>query len=206
MDNKIVVFLDLTAGLLICVQFLLPQGLHESIDKRLLELLRPDADSKELLNRKVLSWSIIPTASIIIAIIINGMIQDLAKNILSIGEIVLSTFSMLSGVLVGIGVLIFIIWTRKRIHLFRKLNPISVVMVTSIVLGILSLWAFIVLTKTFSVHITAFLAAFTVGIMLMGVWMEATPLAQKYLTFRGGVLARLGLLIFIVSKVIQLTS
>lgn len=204
----LVIVLDLIAGLLIGAQFLVPRKLHKRMDGRLRDLLRIRSDMQNPLKKKNLIWSIIPTGILLIGIIVWALLQDVAEGMPATGQLATSIVLALAGVIAGIGSMIFIIWVIKLlilyiaryIHYLGTYKSIYSVMIISIILTIAAILVFRVTPVNFAI----FIATYVITVSIFGGWMEATPLAQKYLTFESGVLARFGLIVFITSKVIQL--
>ena len=112
--------------------------------------------------------------------------------------------SLTGGMVIGISLLIFVVWLYGKVRYFKKFNPIAVVVIIGLILSIVSLTAFAIVAGKVSIHVVALVAAFAVGVALMAVWTGGIKYIQNYLTFKSGVLIRLGLLVFIVSKSFQL--
>lgn len=199
---QLIVWLDLAAGVLVGAQFLLSQRLHERTDNWLRRVITLPSDAKDPGHKASLWVSIIATSIFFVGVTTYGVIQDLGKATFSSGELAISTGMILVGAILGIGALVGLVLARRKLHCLGRLDPIRTVMTASLVLGILPLLSLLRIPSMLFPGVIGF----TSGSLVMGVIMEGVPLARHYLTFKGGVLARLGLLLFIISKVIQLTS
>lgn len=204
MGDKGIIIADLVAGLLIGIQFLLASEQHERIDRKLLKKIGGDLLSNGHLKLKTMMIPGSLTTLVMLGIIIHGTVIDLVKGALSTGEILLSAVSLVGGTVIGIGILILTVWLHRKVSFFRKLNPIAVVITVGMLMGILSLTVFVMVAGKVSVHVIALVAAFSVGVMLMAAWTGGMKYIQRYLTFRSGVLIRLGILVFIGGKAFQL--
>lgn len=203
MGDKAIVVADLIAGVLIGIQFFLGEERYKKIDKWLLGKLRKDIIDDGSFRIKAM---IIPgalTAIFMLGIIIHGMVTDLVQGNISTGRILLSTTSLVGGTAIGIGILFFTIWLHRKVSCIRKYNPTALVVTIGMLMGTLAIVAFVIAIGKISVHITALITAFAMGVMLMGVWTGGIEYVQRYLTFKGNVLIRFGLLVFVLSKVFQ---
>jgi len=204
MESKAIIIADLVAGLLIGMQFLLTKEKYKSWDEKLLKKLQVnifDSDSFKI-RTMLIPGSL--TAVIMFGIIIHGTIVDLTEGALNVGHVLLSAVSLTGGMIIAIGIMFLVVWIKNRVRRFRKFNPMIMVYLVGMVLGIALLSVFIMVVGRVSTHIIALIAAFAVGVMLMGVWAGGMRYIQQYLTFTKGVLIRLGILIFVGSKLLQL--
>jgi hypothetical protein len=206
MEDKIALIMDLLAGILIGIQFLLKRQTHAKIDKAILKRLRRRITPRGQLRRSVLIIAAALTAAVILFFIIRGIIVDMRGETFNITREVISTISLLAGLMVGIGVLVLTTWLSGKVTWLRRQDPISTIFFTAFLLGMVSILVLGAVAGRISVYIISFVVAFSVGTMLMGIWIATMPFAQRYLTFKSGVLVRFGILLFIVSRIIQLFS
>lgn len=204
MGSKAIVIADLAAGLLVGMQFLLTQEKYKSWDEKLLKKLQVNIFDSDSFTIKTMLIPGSLTAVIMLGIIIQGTIVDLTEGALNVGHILLSAISLTGGMIIAIGIIFLVVWMNNRVRRFRKFNPMMMVYLVGMVLGIAFLFVLMVVVGRVSTHIIALIVAFTVGVMLMGVWAGGMRYIQQYLTFANGVLIRLGILVFVSSKFLQL--
>ncbi len=204
MESKAIIMADLIAGVLIGIQFLVAREQYQLWDRKLLKKLRKRVfdDGSFSIKTMLIPGSL--TAIVMLGIILHGTIKDLVQGNLNVVTILLSALSLIGGMLIGISVLIFIVWIHRKVSYFKKFNPTIVVVTAGFIISATSLTLFVIMTGKVSVHVIALIAAFSVGVMLMGVWTGGLKSIQSYLTFKNGVLIRLGLLVFVGSRAFQL--
>jgi magnesium-transporting ATPase (P-type) len=200
--SKIVVCLDLTAGILIAAQLLIPRRLYEKLDKKIRELVALEPGAEDPGYIKSLYTSIAIAITFFIIFIAWAIHEDLGRGIFTVGQITLTTILTILGVIIGIGVLVGIAMARRHLRYLQGRDPIMTVMTTSLGLAVLT----IILVGIVSAIFRPILIGIASASLILGVIMEGVPLTRKYLTFQEGVLARLGILVFIASKIIQLAS
>lgn len=200
--SKLIVGLDLVAGILVAAHFLTPRPIHEKIDERIRELIALESGADDPGHRNSLYTSIAIVLVFFIALTAWGVHEDLGRGIFTVGQLVWSTSFTLIGAAIGIGALVGIALARRQVRRLQKWDPILTVMTTSLVLALL--------TISLTPHVATTFRPATIGCagasVILGAIMEGIPLARRYLSFQEGVLARLGILVFIASKVIQLSS
>lgn len=206
MEDKITLIMDLFAGILIGIQFLLKRQTHARIDQAILKRLKRRIAPRGLLRNSVIILAGVLTAVILLFFIVRGLFVDLAGGVFTPCQIAISTAILIAGLVIAVGVLVLIIWLHKKVDWLRRQDPIKIIVLTTMLLSIVFVSIFISVVGRVSIYVTSFLAAFSMGIMLMGIWIGMMPYAQKYLTFKSGVLIRFGILLFIASRIIQLVS
>ena len=200
--SQLTVWLDLFAGILVAAHFLLPKRLHEKIDGWLQKAMALPPGARDPGHTKSLWVSIVLALAFFVGVTAWGVVVDLGKAILSVQQLAISSSLVLAGAIVGIGILVGIVLARRNLPCFNKLNPILTVMYASIVLVVLAIIQLLWVPH----QLFPAIIGLSSGFLIMGLIMEGVPLARQYLTFQGGVLARIGLLLFIASKIIQLKS
>jgi hypothetical protein len=200
--SQLNVWLDLFAGILAATRFLLPIRWHEKIDNWLKEAIALPPGAVDPGHTKSIWFSIGIALAVFVVLTAWGMVVDLGKAILSVQQLAISSSLVLAGAIIGIGILVGIVLARRNLSRFNKLNPILTVMYASIILGLLSIIQLLWVPH----QLFPAIIGLSSGFLIMGLIMEGVPLARQYLTFEGGVLARIGLLLFIASKFIQLKS
>jgi glucan phosphoethanolaminetransferase (alkaline phosphatase superfamily) len=200
--SQLTVWLDLFAGILAGTSFLLPKRWHEKIDNWLQRAMALSPGAKDPGHSKSLWVSIILALAFFVGLTAWGVVVDLGKATLSVRQLAISSSMVIVGAIIGIGILVCIVLARRNLPRFSKLNPILTVMYASIVFGMLSIIQLLWVPH----QLFPAIIGLSSGFLIMGLIMEGVPLARQYLTFQGGVLARIGLLLFIASKIIQLKS
>lgn len=207
---QLVIVLDLLAGLLVGAHFFIPRHVHKRTDKRVLRFLRPQKDEQDLLQKRSLIWSGIPAGLTFVGIIVWAVLQGIQKDAGSVGQAATSTVLMFVGALAGMGALVLVAWAERYIlnwagrfiPTIRMTNLAPFVWVSSVVLCFLAIFALRIATGV----LVPLLVTFALGNIWLMLWMLAGPHIRQFLTFQSGVLARLGLLLFIIGKLILLLS
>jgi hypothetical protein len=101
--SKIIVGLDLAAGILIGAHFLTPRPLHEKVDKKIRELVAFEPRAEDPGHRKSLYISIAITLIFFVILTAWGIHEDLGRGIFTVGQIILSTTLTIVGIIVGVG-------------------------------------------------------------------------------------------------------
>lgn len=212
---KVVIILDLLAGILIATNFLVPDNALRRIDKWLWGELPTRKQALKPLHRKSIRISIPPAVLLFLGILVWAIVQDFGKRTFSIQQVAVSVGIYLLGAFLGMATLIMLaggprglpVWTRRFIHT-RPGTTLEDVWFISFVTSFLAfavLFALIML-KIIIEPLIAFLATFVLGDFFLGMWMLLVPYMQGYFRLGNRVLAHIGLIIFIISKVIQLTT
>jgi len=200
--SQVTVWLDLVAGILVATHFLLPKRLHEKIDSWLQRAMALPTGAKDPGHDASLWVSIILALVFFVVLTAWGVGTDLGKATFSVQQLVISSSMILAGAIVGMGILVGIVLARRNLPRLSKFDPILTVMYTSIIFGTLTVVSLLWAPR----QLFPAIIGLSSGFLIMGLIMEGVPLARQYLTFQGGVLARIGLLLFIASKIIQLKS
>jgi hypothetical protein len=200
--SQLTVWLDLFSGFLAATRFLLPIRWHVKIDNWLKRAMALPPGAGDPGHTKSIWWSIGVALTVFVVVTAYGVVVDLGKAILSVQQLAISSSLVLAGAIIGIAILVGIVLARRNLTCFNKFNPILTVMYASIVLGVLSIIPLLWVPH----QLVPAIIGLSSGFLIMGLIMEGVPLARQYLTFQGGVLVRIGLLLFIASKIIQLKS
>jgi hypothetical protein len=137
--SKIIVCLDLTAGILIGAHFLIPRRLHEKVDQKIRELIALEPGTDNPGHRKSLYTSIAIALIFFIILTVWGIHEDLGRGIFTVGQITLSTILTILGIIIGIGVLVGITTARRRLRRLQGWDPIVTVMATSLGFAVLTI-------------------------------------------------------------------
>lgn len=210
---QVVNLLDLIAGLLVALNFLIPDKTLEKYDKWILNGLPESGEEWDPLQPKSLRLSI-PLATIVfVGLIVWAMLRDLANNTYSADQVAISALLYVFGALTG-GVMLLILafllrrfmtlaWAKKIFNIKQKVDIRPAIWIFSMVLCLLPVLVLGPIGATGA--IIAIGATFSIGSFLLGMWMLLVPFVCKYLTLRRDrVLARIGLIVFIASKLIQI--
>jgi hypothetical protein len=199
MSNQIKIVLDLLAGILAGMELLVPKTTYKKFDNYLLGGLQDTITRKGSVR-----WIWIFVAIIVVIGIFGALTFSAFSTDIRNGRIIESVFVIL-GFLAGMIVLALVARFYRVINSLQKKNPMQLTFGVSLVLGIASLLA-VLLINVHVIILTSFLMAFSITTMLMGIIVAIMPLAQKFLTFQSGVLIRLGVVLFIVARIIELTN
>jgi hypothetical protein len=197
------IIMEIFAGILLAIHFLLRRTIHTRIDKWLLTRLQRKIAPRGRLRPSVLAIAAVPTLTILIGIAIWGFIKDFKGGAWQTGDLVVSYVILIAAIIAGILIIVLIVWILNK-YFRNKTEPIYVVLISSFFIGIICVFL-LSLLKISIIPITSFLLTFAVTTMLMGIWLSVMPLAQKFLTIGSGVLVRCGLTLFIIAKIIQLS-
>jgi len=174
--------------------------LYKRLDKFLLNFLRISR-SDEAMDKKTVVGSIILTVLVLGVVYGLGLRQDIIKGIFSQNRLIEISLLVLLGLIVGILLMLGIIWLIRRYPLIRGWPPIIVVALIAIVFSGLAVWVI----KFASVAAPTLIGlSFTMA--LFGLMIELIPLSRSYFTFQHYVLARIGIIIFIASKILHLIN
>lgn len=207
---KLVIVLDLLAGLLIATNYLMSKGTLKRIDGWLRKELPHRGQMRDPLHRRSLRLSIALASLVFVGIIVWAILQDV-RNSTTAQQLATSTVMYLLGALVGMAGLVLLVWAlRQLLHwanrfigILGRVYLMQAIWVTSVVVCFLAILGMRKVTGA----LIPFLVTFALGNLLLGLWMLAVPYVQRYLTtLQGGALARIGLVIFVISKLIHLAS
>ena len=196
------IILEIIAGMLLAIHFVLRRKSHTKIDNWLLTRLQRKIVPRGRLRPGAVVIAGIPTLMILIGIVVWGFIKDLQGKTWQTGELIASYAILVAAIIAAVLTISFIVWILNK-YLRNKSEPIYIVLVLSFIIGVACI-LIVPLTSTYLIQLTSFLLTFAVTIMIMGIWLGVMPFAQKYFTIRSGVLVRFGLALFIVAKIIQL--
>jgi hypothetical protein len=192
---KVVVILDLLAGILIATNFLIPDNILRRIDRWLWEELPTPKQALEPLHRKSIRLSIPPAVLLFLGIIVWAIVQDLGKRTYSIQQVAVSVSIYLLGAFLGMATLVMFargtrgvpVWARRFIHT-RAGATVGEVYLVSFGMALLAFAVLFALIrfKMIIEPLIAFLATFAIGDLFLGLWMLLVPSIQGY--FRLGVI------------------
>ncbi len=141
-----------------------------------------------------------------LAFIIHGLIVDIPKGTLSASELVIQSVLTIVGALVGMGFLIFILWTLLKFIEKRRYSEVAAMYVFNAVFYVglgLSVPAIISL-RFISMPSAAFMVGFAFNSMLLGLLLGLFPLMIRLLALTDYRVVKIGLVVFVFSKFLQL--
>lgn len=200
MMNQMKVVFDMIAGILAGMQVLLPKGYYEKVDNYLIGELRDTVTHKGSLRWLWLIGGIIVTVTIIVMLVFSSIIKDLNQGRVA------ETVVFITGFIVGITILAIITRFYRLISGLRDFKPTEFAFLSGMILGIISFVIVILLAGRVSVLAITFLVPFSVSSMIMGILFLMMPAAKRFLTFQSGVLLRVGVIMFIIARVIELKN
>lgn len=125
------------------------------------------------------------------------------KKDISNGHIA-QTVTLIIGFISGMIVLALITRFYGVIKSLRDAKPTDVGFGAGLILAILFWAAGLILVGHVSSAIFAFLVAFSASLVIMGTLLGMMPIARWFLTFQNDVLLRIGVISFIIARVIEL--
>ncbi|MBI4188592.1 MAG: hypothetical protein HY529_05240 [Chloroflexi bacterium] len=202
MTNQIKIFFDMLAGILAGMEILVPKSIYKKIDEYLLGELQDTVTRRGSLRWLWIIGAIILTMVVILMLEFSAFTKDIGN-----GRI-LETVALILGFLVGMIILAIVIRFYRLITSLRSINPTQFAIIAGFVLGVVS-WIIATLlagrsTSHSTILAVSFLIAFSASITIMGLLVGIMPLAKRFLTFQSGVLLRIGIILFIVARIIEL--
>lgn len=201
--SYLTVSLDLIAGLLIGTHLWVPKTYRQSWDRFLLRSLAPDNNP---VDETTFKGSIIFTTIMVIGMMVWGYFTDINKGNIPAEELIKTSLLVISGIPIAAMSLVAVIVLYQKLHqkieVIHRIPLVSVIAAIAVIVGILAL----LLTKVASQSFDSMILGFVFSLAFMTLLVEVLPIARRFLTFESGILARLGITIFIVSKIIQIAN
>ena len=91
---------------------------------------------------------------------------------------------------------------HRKIEIIHRIPLVFIIAAIAVIVGILALLSTKVASQSFDIMILGFVFS----LAFMTLLVEVLPIARRFLTFESGILARVGITIFIVSKIIQIVG
>ncbi len=201
MAEQVSIIMEIIAGILLSIHFLLKKNVRATIDKWLFTRLSRTLIPRGRLRKGAWLFAGIISFCILAAIFIYGIITE---NNTSTTNAILSGTILVVGTILGIITVIFIVWLHGTYAKIRRFHPVGFVYLSSNVLGIILIFVALCTIKN-SLIPFSFVTAYSVGMIVTGLWIMALPAFQSYFTLTNAVLVKIGLLVFVVAKFIQLS-
>lgn len=198
MEIQIKVVFDLVAGVLAGLQVIVPKNVYKSIDDYLLGYLSERPTLKGRVLWPSILVAIFLTLGIILAVIFKSVSIDINNGRIH------ETIFLFVGLIAGILVIAMITRYYRKLLALKDLTPTSVAVTTGAVLGFLSIIGFFLFAGGGAVNLISFLAAFAVSSMILGICIGLMPIARWFFTFQNDVLLRLGVILFVIARIIEL--
>lgn len=194
--------LEIIAGILLAIHFVIKRNVHSKIDKWLLNRLQRKITPRGHVRSSIIFFVGLLAFLTMITIAIWGFIKDYQGKAWPTGDLVVSYVLFVVAAIVGVLTISGILWIYNKQRLW-DLTPTSLVILFSILIFIVC-FLVVGITATTSVRTTSFLITYSFTTLITALWFGTMPFAQKYLTIKSGVLVRFGLALFIIAKIIQL--
>lgn len=200
--------MDLVAGLLFAVDFLFPTSVGERAGKWLVSLLPKKADTLKPLKPKTFRMNALLTCMAVVGLVVWAIVKGESSTL----QMIQDTIGFVVGLVVGVIVVTSITFGFEKLLMrFRPESNSSLIwpltFVASVVLGCISLYALRLATGELSV-LAAPIVTFVLTLWILPCaigyagfirgYIDATPEKPVY------ALSRIGLLIFVASKIIEL--
>ncbi len=189
---------DLIAGLLVGIHLWVPETYRQTWDKWLIDNLAPNSSP---VDEKTIRGSIIITAIVVIGVMIWGYFTDINQGSFTSDELLNSSLLVITGIPIA-GILIVAV-----IALYQKITTIHGVPLVTIIaiLGITCPLVLLLINVT-NQTVDRIIIGFVFSLALLALLIQLLPLSRKFFTFDSGVLARIGVTIFILGKLIQIAK
>jgi len=131
-----------------------------------------------------------------------GYFVDINQGSFTAQELLNVSLLVITGVPIAT-ILIFVV-----IALYQKITIIHTVPLVLIItiFGVVAVPLTLLLINVANRLVDSMILGFVFSLALMTLMVQLLPLARKFLTFESGVLARLGVTIFIVSRLVQIAN
>jgi len=196
----------MVAGILAGLQILVPQKKYKRIDKFLLEGMKDTVTKKGSLRWLWIIFTLLIVVAIILIIEIPAFNTDIKNGVLKTH--ILSTITLIVGFLVGMFVSIVLARIDRTKGVFKDLSPTEIGPIAGFIVAGITFGLGIFLANLSSSYptivIVSFLIAFAASSMIMALVIWFMPHAKKFLTFQSGVLLRIGVILFIIARIIEL--
>ncbi len=205
---KTAIILDLISGLFFAIDYLFPKKVGDKIGRWLVSLLPEKGHANNPLSRKTLRFNAIVTCITIICFVIWAMVKD--PGTYNVWQIVKSAGLYSVGLLLGVGFYIAMpLLLNKLPKRIRPSDGYSIIGITWLI-AIMAYFVFIFSLKSLAAHVNvlapALIFIITISVLLMVMivaepirrYVDATPNKRVY------AISRIGLVLFIVSKIIEL--
>jgi len=197
--------LDLLAGVLIGVDLLITPERLARIEKCILAYLETLKDPLRHPRSESVKLSLGLTFLVFVVLCVYGAWQDVQKGRLS-ADLAMSYGMLLLGSLLGLVVLVIVVWGIAKLldslHLGRivESQPIALVILPSFALALPPLFVL----KYASNPIVSLVLGFSFNVLLLGLVLEVFLLLTPFLKGPGHTIAKLGLAIFVLTRLVQL--
>lgn len=203
---KVSLVMEILAAALLAVDVLLEKPRLAKIDKWLLKRLKKNIVEEGRVSSVGSVIAGVLTLLVLGGMVVYGFVIDFYQQ-KPIDNLIVSSIMLMAGTFAGIAMAVGVVWLHGKWSYLTRLNPLIFVNQTSLALALIILFVQWGLSHyVSSVALVSYSLASSVSVALTGLWIVAIPTTQKYLSFHSGVLIRLGLLIFIIAKLIQFLS
>lgn len=196
--SYLVVGFDLIAGLLVGIHLWVPGKYRQIWDKWLLEYLAPTSDP---VDEKTVKGSILTTTLVVIVVMVVGYFIDINQGSFTSQELLNSSLLVITGIPIAVVLLIIVIALYQKITIVHTI-PLVIVITALGIAGPFTLLLINISNQT----VDRIIIGFVFSLALMILLVQLLPLSRKFFTFESGVLPRLGVTIFVLSRIIQIAN
>ncbi len=195
----LVISLDLVAGLLVGIHLWVPERYRKKWDSWLLRSLAPVSNP---VDEKTVRGSIIITTLVVVGIMTWGYFIDINQGSFTAQELSYVSLLVIIGVSLAVILLLAVIALYQRITTIHTIPLVLIISIFGVVVSPLTL----LLINYTNQLVDRIIIGFVFSLALITLLVQLLPLARKFFTFESGVLARLGVTAFIVSRIIQIAN
>ncbi len=205
MLEKNIIPMEAIAGILLAINVLIPRSWLACIDRWLITRLSRTNTPRGRLRKS--NWMIALGISfcILFGLVIYGIIIFLKSDGGQITSAIISITLLSAGIILGILSVIFLVWLHSTYSWLRQSHPVLFVSLVSIILGIIFMLLAIFALKN-NLYLLSIVMTYSSVLILSGLWIALVPAIRSYLSFKSGVLIRIGLIIFLIAKFMQLSQ
>ena len=197
--SYLVVSLDLIAGLLVGVHLWIPEKYRQIWDKWLLRNLAPDDNP---IDEKTVKGSIFITTLIVVGIMVWGYFVDINQGSFTAQELANISLLVITGIPLAVIFLVAVIALYQKITTIHTIPLVLIITIFGVVIASLAL----LLVNVTNQLVDRIIIGFVFSLSVMTLLVQLLPLARRFFTFESGVLGRLGVTLFIVSRIIQIAN
>jgi len=153
-------------------------------------------------DERTFKWSFILTFLVVVCIMVWGYFVDIKQGAFTAQELLNISLSVVSGIPIAVLFLIGVIILYQKIKVLHNIPLVSFIAIFGLIIPIITL----LLINITNQVIDRVIIGFVFSAAFMTLLIELIPSARKFFTFESGVLPRVGVSIFLISRVIQMVD
>jgi len=197
--SHLVIIFDLIAGLLVGMHLWVPGKYRRNWDGWLLGKLSPEDNP---VDEKTFKWSFAVTTVVIAGIVIWGYSVDINQGAFTAQELLNVSLLVVAGIPLAVLFIVGVIMLYQRITFIHGVPLTVIISILAVCTAILTL----LLISTTNQVVDRIIIGFVFSVAFLTLSIQLIPLVRRFLTFESGVLARLGVTIFVISRFIQIAN